>query len=59
MREAICINEKADYYGTTYLNNYKRAIYFDNLSQNLKKKVGVHLIGLLEDNNNLPTSGIR
>lgn len=37
---------------------YATAIYFDILPDDLKEKAGNHLVQLLEDNDNLPSSGI-
>ncbi|RKN78670.1 alpha-L-rhamnosidase [Ulvibacterium marinum] len=37
---------------------YATAIYFDILPDDLKEKAGKHLVKLLEENNNLPSSGI-
>ncbi|WP_422083596.1 family 78 glycoside hydrolase catalytic domain [Ulvibacterium sp.] len=37
---------------------YATAIYFDILPKDLKEKAGGHLIKLLEENDNLPSSGI-
>lgn len=37
---------------------YATAIYFDILPEDLKQKAGKHLVQLLKDNNNLPSSGI-
>lgn len=37
---------------------YATAIYFDLLPDDLKEKAGKHLVKLLEENNNLPSSGI-
>jgi alpha-L-rhamnosidase len=37
---------------------YATALYFDILPENLKEKAGQHLVNLLNENNNLPSSGI-
>ncbi|WP_197056971.1 alpha-L-rhamnosidase [Cellulophaga sp. Hel_I_12] len=37
---------------------YATAIYFDILPQDLRDKAAYHLVQLIEDNENLPTSGI-